>query len=135
MRFDPQRMQEMMLNRMKEVLEFGDEDWDVIKPYMQAVFEKQQKERELAMGGMRMMMMMGPGPQRGDMGEDNSPAEIKALSKALEGEDLEAIKAAMTALRKARKQRQEELRKAQEELRELLTAEQEARLLLMGTLE
>jgi hypothetical protein len=69
---------------------------------------------------------------------DPSPASVKSreLRDLLEGDaSAEAINKAMTALRAARKQQAQELDKARNDLKELLTIKQEAQLLSMGVLE
>lgn len=76
------------------------------------------------------------GPGRGGFRPPPSP-EAVALSEALEAEDSspEQIRAKMDAARAARAQRELKLKKVREELRELLTVRQEARLFSMGLLD
>lgn len=59
------------------------------------------------------------------------------MSEAIESEDTpnEEIKAKLKAFRDAAKKREQELKKARDELREVLTLRQEARLVLMSILD
>lgn len=128
-RWDPAKMQERMLQRQKEQLKVSDEEWTVLKPLLQAVTQKQWEQR---MARFRGMGRRG----RGGGGEDNSPAEVKALRAALEDENTPAadIQAKLKALRDANKARDAEIEKAREQLRQVLTVRQEAQLVLMGVL-
>lgn len=76
------------------------------------------------------------GPGRGGFWPQPSP-EIVALNEALEAEDTapDQIRAKMAAARTARVRQGLQLKKAREELRELLTVRQEARLFSMGLLD
>ncbi len=123
--FDPAQMQERMLSFQKEQLAIADEEWEAIKPLMVAVMEKQRDARELQNRGF--------GRNRG--GDRTQAPEVEALTKALEGDDTAAIKTAMEALRAARAARQAEVKKAQDALREVLTLQQEAKLVSAGFLE
>lgn len=129
--FDPAQMQERMLQAQKEQLKVSDEEWTVLKPLVQAVTQKQWEQR---MSRFRGMGRRGRG---GGDGEDNSPAEVKALRAALEDENTPAadIQAKLKAVRDANKAREAELEKAREQLRQVLTARQEAQLVLMGVLD
>ena len=140
--FDPARMREMMVERMRESLAVSDDEWKAIKPLIEKVFEKQTAAR---MGGMRGMMGGRRGGERrgGPEGTERqrpaSPgdAEVEALSKALEAKDTPAadIEAKLKALRDARKKAEEELQAARTELRKVLTVRQEAELVLRGILD
>ena len=69
--------------------------------------------------------------------EREAPPEVAALEEALENEETPAkeVKAKLKELRKARKEREAELEKARDALRDVLTVRQEARLVLMGVLD
>ncbi len=124
--FDPAQMQERMLNRQKEQLGLADQDWEAIKPLLTAVSEKQRAVRELQSRGFG----------RGGRGGQAPAVEVvDAVTKAIESNDAEAIKRALGELRAARLVREAELKKAQESLREVLSVQQEARLVLSGMLE
>lgn len=74
----------------------------------------------------------GRGMGRGPQGPE--AAEIAAVNKAVEGGDAAGIKTAVEALRKARTARDADLAKARESLREVLSATQEAHLVIAGIL-
>ena len=71
-------------------------------------------------------------------GDENSPVALanRELQRSIEGNaSADELKAKLAALREARTKAREELSKAQQELRELLTTKQEAALVMMGMLE
>lgn len=121
--FDPAMMQERMLGRIKETMGSKDEEWKAIEPLVKKVLDAQTKTR---MGGY-----MGRRE-----GAENA-AEVEALRSALESQQSkpEDIKQKLDAYRNMRNKNQEELKKAQDELKKVLTVKQEAELVLMGTLE
>lgn len=121
--FDPAMMQERMLGRIKETMGSKDEEWKAIEPLVKKVLDAQTKTR---MGGY-----MGRRE-----GAENA-VEVEALRSALESEQSkpEDIKQKLDAYRNMRNKNQEELKKAQDELKKVLTVKQEAELVLMGTLE
>jgi Spy/CpxP family protein refolding chaperone len=132
-RFDPVQMRERMLERMQQNLEATDEEWTVIKPRIEKVMTLSMENR---LGGMRR--------GRGRSGDDAQlPEDASAVQKASaelrqalsnDNATAEQIKDKLTALRKARDARREQLAQAQEALRELLTQRQEAQLVLQGYL-
>jgi len=79
----------------------------------------------------------GPGGGRGGFANMfPTDPNVEALQKVIDGNgSATQIKAAVDKLRDARKQKQEELTKAQASLREVLTARQEAILIVNGMLE
>jgi len=90
-------------------------------------------------GGRRGGGGGGPGGPGGLFGaDDNSPVRqaSRDLQQAVESNaNADQLKAKMTALRSARTKAKEELGKAQEDLRGLLSAKQEAALVAAGMLE
>lgn len=142
--FDRERFQQMMMERMRETLGAGEEEWTVIGPRLEKVMTLQREMRTGA--GMRMMFgRRGRGeeaerPERPGQAEEEQSALEKAtdsLQEALADEDTPAgqIKERLTAYRAAREKARQELDKAQKELREVLSVRQEAQLVLMGTLD
>jgi hypothetical protein len=145
--FDPAQMQQRMMDRYKEMLEVSsDDEWKVLQPMVQKVTEA----RIGAMSGMGRGMFGGRrggggnggdnngGDQgqrpRGFFGQQPSP-EADALQKAIDAKAPKAeIKAALAKYVESRKAKQADLEKAQEELRKLLTARQEAIATLNGLL-
>ena len=146
-RFDPERMRQAYAERMKETLGVTDEEWKVLGPRIEKV---QTLSMQLRAGG-RMGMFGGRGG-RGDRPEGAAPPDAQpqperelsevekaanALRETLDNEDATAddIAKKLTALREAREKVKQELAVAQDDLRQLLTARQEAQLVLMGLLD
>ena len=134
------QFRQRMADRMKTALKVNDEEWSVLQPLIEKVFNKQ---REAFAGGRG-----GFGRRGGDQGgtatqgakspqDRGSTPEADALKTALDSESTPAndIKAKMEALRAARKKATTELETAREDLRKVLTQRQEATLLLMGLLQ
>ena len=135
--WDPERMREMMAQRFKAALACSDEEWEVIGPRVEKVVEIQFRAR-LGRGGFGGPGGPGgPGGRGGRGGMFQGSPEAQVLSEALESEDTpnEEIKAKLKAFRDAAKKREQELKKARDELREVLTLRQEARLVLMSILD
>ena len=132
-RFDPQQMQQRMLERIKELLQPSDQEWQALKPHIEKVMTLSRQT-----GGARMMM----GNRGGARSATATP--VSAVEKAagelqttLENKSAQSreIGAKLTALRAAKKQAGKDLTDAQTALAELLTPRQEAQLVLMGLLE
>jgi hypothetical protein len=152
--FDPARMRQMMEQRMKEQLGATDAEWQVLGPRLTKVMNLSRQTG----GGMGRMMMGrrgrqgGPqgGPQdqqRGDRRGGRGPfgggeptavdTAAEALQTTLSNTEAtpEDIKAKLTAFRSAKEKAKQELAKAQQDLRQVLTLRQEAQLVLMGMLD
>jgi dynactin complex subunit len=119
-------MQEMMMQRLKETLGASDEEWQALEPL---VSEVMTARRDLMVG------RMGRGRRGGDA--DTSFPEAAALSEVVEkeGATAEEIQAKLAAFRAAKDKKTEELKQAQEALKKVLTAKQEAALVLRGILD
>ncbi len=136
----PEERRERMTQRMKDYLEVKDEEqWKVLQPRLEKVMDLRQQTTGMAPG----MMMFGRGPRPDGGPEGEMDRERNAVEKASDElqtllvpdkAEPEKIKAALTALRQAREQAQQELVKAQAELKEGLTLQQEAKLVLAGYL-
>jgi hypothetical protein len=140
--FDPAQFQQRMMDNLRE--RFGvtdDAEWKIISERIQKVIEAR---RATGFGGGMMGLRFGgppggrdgdnaPGPgRRGGFGAAPMP-EAEALQKAIESKaSKEELKAAMAKYREAREANQAKLRQAQEDLRKVLTLEQEAIALQMG---
>ena len=139
-RLDPAQMRERMMTQLKEALGATDEEWTALQPKVEKVMTAQQANRA---GG-------GAGGRRGGAGgggagaapADNTPqspvaAASKDLQDALGNKDStpEQIKVKLQALRDARTKAHTDLAAAQAELKEVLTARQEAVLVARGMLE
>ena len=145
-RFDPERMRQMMADRMKQQLGASDAEWQVIQPRLVKVMTL---NRQVSGGPGRAGMFLGRGrpgmrgpDRRGPAGrEGEEPTAIEKASEqlrtALENESAspEQLKQQLTALREAREKAKQELATAQQELRQILTLRQEAQLVLMGMLD
>jgi Spy/CpxP family protein refolding chaperone len=141
--FDPAQMQERMMARYKEMLEItADDEWKAIEPLVAKINEAR---RDVSFGGMARMMRPpgggGPGGQGGPggggrRGFGGEPApEEEALQKAVDSKSGSAeLKAAMAKMREARKAKEAKLATAQDNLRQVLTARQEAQAMLAGLL-
>jgi hypothetical protein len=138
--FDPAQFQQRMMERQKEALEVTDEqEWKAIQPLVQKVFDARMQ----AMSGRGFGGFGGP-PRRGGEGDQGQqqrrfgppPApEAEALQKAVDAKASKAeLKAAIAKYAEARKAKQAELEQAQENLRKVLTARQEALATLNGLL-
>ncbi len=127
-----------MMERYKEQLEITDEaEWKAIQPLV----EKVNEARMSTMGGMfRGFMGRGRGgPDAGGPGGGRPPGtsnpEIDVLQKAIDGKASNSeLKAALTKYAEARKVKQAELEKAQDNLRKVLSVRQEALATLNGIL-
>lgn len=144
-RFDPEQMQRMMAERLKETLEVGDEEWKVFEPRIMKVLTLSRQTG--AAGGMGMMFrgQRGAFGQRGrrttgDQAQERELTEIEKTTQELQTvlDDKEAkpkqIKEKLTALRNSREKARKELATAQKQLREIVSVRQEAQLVLMGLL-
>ena len=140
--FDPAQMQQRMMDNVKEQLEITDEtEWKAVQPLVQKVMDA----RRASMSGMGRGMFGGPrrgGPpggadaaapaadqqnrRGGGMFGQPSP-EAEALQKAIDAKAPKAeLKASVVKFQEARKAKQAEMEQAQEALRKVLTARQEA---------
>ena len=148
--FDPERMRQMMEQRMQEMLGATDVEWKVLGP---RVMKVQELSRQA--GGGRGMMFgrgmrggpggpgAGPGGQgrRGPGGMNRELTEVEKIQEQLQttlentAATPDTIKQQLTQLRAAREKAKQELAKAQQDLRQVLTLRQEATLVLMGMLD
>lgn len=137
--FDPEQirnqMQERMLEMAKQYLDVTEEEWSVIKPRLAKVMSFSDSNNGMA-NVMRSMF-------RRNMGQPTKPPTepvqlaTEELYDTLEKEapTTAEIKAKLAALRGAREKNRQELIKAQQELKEILTLKQEAMLVMAGLLE
>jgi hypothetical protein len=140
--FDPAQFQQRMMDGVRERLAFtNDGDWKAVQPLVQKVFDAR---RDVGFGG-GMGMRGGSSRRNSDTnapagGRDQSrrsfgepSAEAQALQKAIESNAPAAqVKEALDKCRAARKQKEDALKQAQEQLRAVLTARQEAEAYSMG---
>ncbi|KPK65569.1 MAG: hypothetical protein AMK73_02595 [Planctomycetes bacterium SM23_32] len=137
---DPEQMRQRMMERMKETLGADDEEWAIIAPRLEKV---QTLARQAGGGGVGFLFggrrgggRRGPAPeQQGEQSAVEKAAD--SLRAVLNDETATAaqVKESLSAYREAREKARQELAKAQENLREVLSVKQEAQLVLMGLLE
>jgi hypothetical protein len=147
---DPQQIQgflqkQMMANFREQLAITNDAEWNIIEARLAKV--SKLKMGSMFSSGAGMMKMFrrggdagggggGGGGSRRFPGLGEPDPDMEGLQKALDGEATSAqVKAALTKLRDARRQKQAELSKAQEDLRIVLTTRQEATLVLAGMLD
>ena len=161
--FDMGQIMERMAERYQEALEVSDDEWSVLKPMVVAIVEKQFTSRGTSRfagfgGGRGRGGRGGDGNQagergnRGNRGGDGNQARERGnrggrggggggesrtsdLGKAIEGGSDAKIKSELAAFRSAKKKSAKELEKARNELRQLLTLKQEAKMVLAGLLD
>jgi hypothetical protein len=105
-------------------LEVAEAEWSVLKPRVEAVYKLVHPQPQF--GGAGNVGPMSP--------VDRSKGELRQM---LANKDASAdqIKAKLTALRVAQEHSRQELTKARQSLRQLLTLRQEAALVLNGLLD
>lgn len=117
------QFRERMLNRIKDELGATDKEWTVLQPRIEKVMELERATR----GGF--------GFRRG--GDTNALPEAEALRQAIDDKSTSAadLQKKTEAYRAAKKKQLADLEAARAKLKEVLTARQEAVLLLNGTLD
>ncbi len=129
--WDPAQMQQRIMEGVKERLEITDEgEWKVMQPLVQKVLDTQRE-----VSADRMRGMMGGRRPGGDAGGSSrsggmfgTPSkEAETLQKAIDSKASAAdLKSALAKFIESRKAHQAELERAQDELRKVLSARQEA---------
>ena len=139
--FDPAQFQQMMMDRYRTQLNItNDTDWAAIQPLIQKVMDARQAVGNGrggfggGRGGFGGPGGGGPGGPGGPGGQTVS-AEQQALQNAIDNDAPTAqIKDALEKFEAAKKIKQAALTAAQEALRQVLSAKQEAQATLMGLL-
>ncbi len=140
--FDPEQMRQRMSERMREQLEVKDDaEWKLIEERLTKVMEAQ---RDTRMGGMGAMFGRGGRGAGGGSGGDQGgrsfggepTPEAEALQKAIDSNASAGdLQAKLAKYREARKAREAALEKARADLKQLLSAKQEAICVMVGILE
>ena len=151
--FDPERMRQMMNQRMQELFGATDAKWKILGP---RVMKVQELSREVGGGGRGGMMFGGmgrrggfggpggpggdqPGGRQGAPGREQTEVEkaTESLQTLLENTSAtpEQIKNQLTTLRAAKEKAKQQLAVAQQELRQIITLRQEAQCVMMGMLD
>ena len=142
--FNPAEFQQRMMERIKEQLKAPDDEWQVLQPKIEKVFTAQRNSRAGDMGGWgrRGGGGEGGGGDRQRENNNNQPqSEVAKASADLrsairsENPSEQDIETKLAALRAAREKAAEELKTARQELKELISVQQEATLVLAGLLE
>jgi hypothetical protein len=141
--FDPAAMRERYMTQLKEQLGSPDEEWKLLQPKLDKVLTVQRESRGTRGG-------FGGGRTRGGNNQDANatpaaPAQPQSavaaasddLRKAVADKSTspEDLAKKITALREAKEKAKSDLAAAQKELRELLSARQEAVLITNGILD
>jgi Spy/CpxP family protein refolding chaperone len=134
--FDPAKMREMMQTRLKEQMGATDDEWKALQPKV----EELQKAQEATRGSMRSLFRGNRGgntPPADDANKTDIQRKTEALKALVDAKDSDpkAIQDALKALRDEREKNKATTKKAQDSLKELLTAKQEAILVMYGMLE
>lgn len=139
--FDPAQMQQMMMDRYRTQLNItNDTDWAVIQPLIQKVTDARTAAgtgRGGFGGGRGGGGFGGPGGPGGGPGGPGQTVSVEqqALQNAIDNDAPAAqIKDALEKFQAAKKTKQAALTAAQEALRQVLSAKQEAQATLLGLL-
>jgi len=153
--FDPDRMRQMMDQRMKEMFGATDQEWKILGPRVTKV---QELSREVGGGGRGGMMFGGMGRRGGPQGDTQGgqqggrpggrqgmpgreQTEVEKASEQLRtllentSASPEQIKNQLTVLRATKEKAKQQLAVAQKELRQIITLRQEAQCVMMGILD
>ena len=137
-RWNREEMNKRILDSIKGKLGVTDEECEALKPKVEKVRTLSAQARRGRGMGMAFARRRRRQPAEGEQAPELSPIDKAAqeLQKVADNKDSkpEEIKEKLTALRKAREDAAQQLEKAQKELRELLSARQEAQLVLLGML-
>ncbi len=132
--FDRTAMRQRMVERMQEQMDIPDEEWKIIRPRLSKVVELSHSAYRQGI----MFRGMRGGRWTPDTENAEGPVEkaAQSLHDTLENEtaSTDEIKSKLQVLRSAREKAQQELAKAQQDLRKVLTIKQEAQLVMMGIL-
>ena len=142
--WDPEQMRQRVMERIREQLAVKDDsEWGVIESRIKKINDARSGMGRGFGGFGGPGGPGGPGGQggrpggrqgQGGFGQPNPDAE--ALQTALDsGASADDIKSKLTAYRASAKQKEAQLEKAQDELRQLLSVKQEARAVLLGLLK
>jgi len=134
--WDPAQMRQRMEARMKEALGVADDEWEVLQPKIEGI---QTLSGQLRGSRFRGMFSGRGGSRATESARELTEIETKQqeLQALLDGTDTkpQGIRKKLAELRDARAKVTQELAKAREDLRQVVTIRQEAVLVLMGTLE
>jgi hypothetical protein len=136
--FDPERMQQMMEQRMQRQVGASDAEWKKIGPNVMKVSEL---NRQVSGGGMGGMFGGRRGGMGGRMGAQGQPTELDKASEQLQtlldnnSAKPEDIEKQLAAYRMVKEKVKKQLMAEQKKLQEQVTVRQKAQLVLMGLLD
>jgi Spy/CpxP family protein refolding chaperone len=158
--FDPAQMRERMMTHIREQMDVKDDaEWKAIEGQVSKVMDARREVTANDMGGMRSMFRGSRGGSGSTSSTDTSSsstsstdqassrrrgggffgepsAEVTALQRAVEDKaSSDEVQAKLSALRKANKDKEAKLAKAQADLKAILTPRQEAVAVLDGLLK
>lgn len=136
MNFNPEEMRQRMLQTLRDQMGVTkDDEWALISQRIEAVQEARRSSGGGFGFGPLVVRAGGPGGGGGGGGRRGSSPEVDALRSAIT-DNLPAaeIQARLERLREARKANEAKVTKAQEDLRAVLNARQEAVAVLFGLL-
>jgi hypothetical protein len=143
--FDPAQMRERMVSRYKDSMEVTDDaEWKVLEAAIGKVVDARMEVMSGQFGGFRGGRNNNTnnadgaqGGQRRNRGPFGTPsAESEDLQKAIDAKaPADEIKAKLAKLRESNTAKEAKLAEAQDELKKLLTARQEAVAVLGGLLK
>lgn len=111
------------VERLKDELGISDQEWPVVKPRIEAVYNRVHPQPRF-----------GPGDREPTTEVERRSSELRELLRDEEA-GADAIRARLAALRAAKEKARQELAAAQKNLRQLMTVRQEAVLVLNGLLD
>ena len=136
--WDPAQMQQRIMDNVRDQLNFtNDTDWSAVQPLVQKVLDAQ---RDVRGPGMRGLFTRNRGGQNGGQGGPGGRGGIfgqpspeqEALQKAIEDDAPAAqVKDLLAKYKTARQAKQAKLEAAQDALKSVLTAKQEAQAYLL----
>jgi hypothetical protein len=143
--FDPSEFQARMMTNIREQMKVKDDtEWKAIEGLVQKVMDAR---REVGVGGGGFGRMFrrpggdnagggGGGGRRGGGFGGEPSAEQTALDKAIDSNaSKDELKSAMAKVRASKKDKEAKLTKSQEDLKKVLSTEQEAVALSMGLVQ
>ncbi len=111
------------IDDLQEQLGIADQEWTVVRPRVEAVYNLVHPQNQFGRGSAQSMSPL-----------KQKKGELRELLRDKEAKP-EQIKAGLTALRAAREMANQELVKAKQDLRQIMSLRQEAVLVLNGLLD
>ncbi|MBN2455181.1 MAG: hypothetical protein JXB29_01380 [Sedimentisphaerales bacterium] len=141
--------QQRMVEMVKSELGATDKEWTVIEPRLTKVMTLSRDVSQRGMGMMRRGRRGDDTGGRGGRGRQGQPTQesqseqsevqkaTNSLQEVLDKSDAspDEVKAKLLALRNAKEKTKQELAKAQQDLKQILSIRQEAKLVLLGLLD